>query len=94
MKSRQALVELLQASGLASPEEAVQLAALPPANGNTWTTEVLNTGKLDEQKFATNLAGLFHSQTASVEATRIDRARAGGCCRAASFSSTRSSRWR
>jgi len=39
-------------SGIGSPEEAAQLAALTPTNGNTWTAEVLNTGKVDEQRFA------------------------------------------
>ena len=53
MTSRKALVDTLLASGISSPDEASQLAALTPTNGNTWTAEVLNTGKLDELKFAT-----------------------------------------
>jgi general secretion pathway protein E len=71
--SRKALVEVLLASGIATEEEAAQLAAIAPANGNTWTSEVLNTGKLDEQKFAAHLAALFKSTVATVEATRIER---------------------
>src|SRR5258708_2014114 len=73
MKSRKVLVDLLLASGVSSEDEATLLAGLPPANGNTWTTEVLNTGKVDEQKFAAGLAELFKSKVASVEAAKIDR---------------------
>ncbi len=72
MTSRQALVDVLRASGLAD-EEAAQLANLPAVNGNTWTVEVLNTGKVDEHKFAAELATLFKSAFASVEASKIER---------------------
>jgi general secretion pathway protein E/type IV pilus assembly protein PilB len=72
MNSRKALVDLLEATGLPE-EEASNLAKLPPVNGNTWTTEVLNTGKVDEQKFATHLATLFKAKTESIEASKIER---------------------
>lgn len=72
MTSRKALVDILRATGLAD-DEAAQLATLAPANGNTWTAEVLNTGKVDEHKFAAELAGLFKSTFASVEASKVER---------------------
>ena len=40
MNSRKALLDLLLASGV-EPDEAETLAKIQPANGNTWTTEVL-----------------------------------------------------
>jgi type II secretory ATPase GspE/PulE/Tfp pilus assembly ATPase PilB-like protein len=42
--------------------------------GSSWTAEVLNTGKVDELKFAAALADLFKSPFELIEsATRIDR---------------------
>lgn len=73
MTSRKALVDTLLASGIASDEEAAQLATLTPTNGNTWTAEVLNTGKVDEQKFAANLAELFRSPFSTVDPNKFDR---------------------
>ena len=73
MTSRKALVDLLLASGVDSEEEAQQLAALAPPAGSTWTVEVLNTGKVDEHKFAVGLGELFKMPLVSVEATKIDR---------------------
>lgn len=73
MTSRKVLVDTLLASGASSLEEAGQLAALTPTNGNTWTMEVLNTGKIDEQKFAVHLAELFRSQYAVLDVHKFDR---------------------
>ncbi len=73
MTSRAALVDLLQASGITSDEEALQIAAIVPPAGSTWTVEALNTGKLDEHKFAVGLSTLFKMPLVSVEATKIDR---------------------
>ncbi len=73
MTSRKALVEVLLASGVASESDAAALAALTPQTGSTWTNEVLNTGKVDEQKFAANLAALFRAQSGSIESTQVER---------------------
>ncbi len=75
MTSRKALIDVLLASGISADEEAAQLAAITPASGsaNTWTAEVLNTGKVDEHKFAANLATLFKAQFGNVDATKVER---------------------
>ena len=77
MTSRKVLVDTLLASGASSLEEAGQLAALTPSNGNTWTAEVLNTGKIDEQKFAVQLAELFRSEYAVLDVHKFDRSALG-----------------
>src|SRR4030095_10103957 len=43
------LIDILLASGVPSRDEAVALAA--NLNGSSWTAEVLNSGKVDEQLF-------------------------------------------
>ena len=77
MTSRKALIDILLQSGVGSEEEAAELAALAPANGNTWTAEVLNTGKVDELRFSQGLATLFKASTANVESAKVDRAALG-----------------
>ncbi|HEV7869309.1 MAG TPA: GspE/PulE family protein [Chthoniobacteraceae bacterium] len=72
MTSRKALVDVLRATGL-EDEAAIELAALQPAPGSSWTTEVLNTGKVDEHKLAAELAKLFRSPVGNVEAQKIER---------------------
>ena len=73
MTSRKALVDLLLASGVATDEEALQIAGISPPPGSTWTIEALNSGKVDEHKFAAGLGELFKMPLVSVEATKIDR---------------------
>ncbi len=73
MTSRKALINVLLESGISSDEEAAALAGITPAAGSTWTSEVLNTGKVDEHKFAAGLASLFKTPFGSVEATKIER---------------------
>jgi type II secretory ATPase GspE/PulE/Tfp pilus assembly ATPase PilB-like protein len=70
--SRKALIDVLRATGVPD-EDAVQLAALQPASGESWTTEVLNTGKVDEIKLAAELAKLFKTPFDTIEAGRIER---------------------
>jgi general secretion pathway protein E/type IV pilus assembly protein PilB len=77
MANRQTLIQVLRDSGIDSDEEAAQLAAIAPANGNTWTAEVLNGGKVDEQRFASSLAALFKTPLENVEASKVDRAALG-----------------
>ena len=72
MTSRKALIDVLRATGV-SDEDAAQLAAIQPASGESWTTEVLNTGKVDEYKLAAELAKLFKTPFDNIEAQRVER---------------------
>ncbi len=74
MTSRKALVDLLLASGVSADEDVQQLAAITPPSGSTWSIEALNSGKVDEHKFAAGLGELFKMPLVAVEATKIDRA--------------------
>src|SRR5262249_24193061 len=55
--SRKVLVDVPRDAGVGD-EEAPQLAAIQPPAGESWTSEVLKTGKVDEIKLATELARL------------------------------------
>jgi general secretion pathway protein E len=70
---RQSLIDLLVASGCENREDATALSAAP-ASGNSWTVEVLNSGKVDEQRFARKLGELFKTPVENVSMERIDRA--------------------
>jgi hypothetical protein len=67
----QSLVELLLAGGVPSHEEAAQLAA--NSNGGSWMTQVLDSGKVDENRFLHALGNHFHVPVTSVDAKAIDR---------------------
>ena len=73
MTSRKALVDVLRASGVAAEEDVAQLTALTPVAGSSWTVEVLNSGKVDELKFAAELAKLFKTPFEQVEFTKVER---------------------
>jgi len=73
MSARKPLLAVLGSCGL-SPEDCATLAAIVPPNGSTWTNEVLNTGKLDEALFTTELAKVFNSPTLLVDPADVDRA--------------------
>lgn len=73
MISRQPLVGVLQASGVAE-EDAAELLALTPPAGSTWTTEILNSGKVDEQRFANELARVFNSPVEIIDPAKVERA--------------------
>ncbi len=72
MTSRKVLIDALLAAGVAD-EEAAQLAALQPQPGNSWTVEVLNTGKVDEFKLAAELARLFKTPYENLDTQRVER---------------------
>ena len=72
MNSRKILFDILHAAGL-EDEPATELSTLQPPPGGSWTTEVLNSGRVDEIKFATELAGAFQTPFESIETDRIDR---------------------
>jgi general secretion pathway protein E len=65
------LVELLLASGVASRDEAVELST--NLNGGSWTTQVLDSGKVDEQRFLEAIGNYFRVPVMSIDAKRIDR---------------------
>jgi type II secretory ATPase GspE/PulE/Tfp pilus assembly ATPase PilB-like protein len=73
MTSRKALVDALLAAGVGE-DDSVQLGALTPPTGISWTTEVLNSGKVDEIKFAIEIAQLFREPCEMIEPSKIDRA--------------------
>lgn len=73
MSSRKVLIDALLAAG-ASANEASALSALEPSAGATWTTEVLNSGKVDERKFALELARLFKAPFETIDEAGIQRA--------------------
>jgi type II secretory ATPase GspE/PulE/Tfp pilus assembly ATPase PilB-like protein len=70
---RKSLVDLLVASGCEKIEDATALAETPNT-GNSWTVDVLNSGKVDELKFVAQLGGLFKTPVESINLNRIDRA--------------------
>jgi general secretion pathway protein E/type IV pilus assembly protein PilB len=72
MSSRQPLLEILRASGVAE-ENAGTLAALKAPAGSTWTAEVLNTGKIDEGRFTAELGRFFHTPTESINPSEVER---------------------
>lgn len=73
MSARQALVSILQASGADSPEAAHEIASLAPASGGSWIIAALDSGKIDEVRFAQELANWSRSPYLAVESTRVER---------------------
>lgn len=73
---RKSLVDLLIASGCENPEEATALASTANS-GNSWAVDVLNSGKVDEQKFVAQLGQLFKTPVETISPERIDRAALG-----------------
>src|SRR5436853_1457921 len=67
----QSVVDLLMASGVSSREEAAQLAQ--NLNGGSWTAQVLDSGKVDEQKFLSVIGNFFRVPVISLDAKKIDR---------------------
>src|SRR5947209_12038540 len=67
----QSVVDLLLASGVSSREEAAQLAQ--NLNGGSWTAQVLDSGKVDEQKFLSVIGNFFRVPVISLDAKKIDR---------------------
>src|SRR5579885_3020113 len=65
------LVNLLLESGVPSPEEAAQLATNP--NGGSWVAHVLDSGKVDEQRFLNAIGSFFRVPVISIDAKKIER---------------------
>src|SRR5436305_10670303 len=67
----QSIVDLLLASGVPSREEAAQLAQ--NMNGGSWTAQVLDSGKVDEQRFLSVIGNFFRVPVISIDPKTIER---------------------
>ena len=67
----QSIVDLLLASGVESREEAAQLAQ--NMNGGSWTAQMLDSGKVDEQRFLSVIGNFFRVPVISIDPKNIDR---------------------
>ncbi|MGB8284934.1 MAG: GspE/PulE family protein [Pseudolabrys sp.] len=67
----QSLINLLLESGVPSTEEAAQLAT--NLNGGSWVSQVLDSGKVDEQRFLAAIGNFFRVPIVSIDAKKIDR---------------------
>src|SRR5947209_2126712 len=67
----QSLINLLLQSGVSSQEEAAQLAT--NLNGGSWVSQVLDSGKVDEQRFLGAIGNFFHVPVVSIHSKKIDR---------------------
>src|SRR5205809_6564602 len=67
----QSLINLLLESGVSSSEEAAQLASNP--NGGSWVGQVLDSGKVDEQRFLATIGNFFRVPVVSIDPKKIDR---------------------
>jgi general secretion pathway protein E len=67
----QSLINLLLDSGVPSTEEAAQLAV--NLNGGSWVGQVLDSGKVDEQRFLGAIGNFFRVPVISIDARKIDR---------------------
>src|SRR5439155_1762147 len=67
----QSLINLLLDSGVPSTEEAAQLAS--NLNGGSWVGQVLDSGKVDEQRFLGAIGNFFRVPIVSLDAKSVDR---------------------
>ncbi len=70
--ANQSLINLLLESGVSSSEEAAELAV--NLNGGSWVNQVLDSGKVDEQRFLSAIGNFFRVPVMSIDAKTIDRA--------------------
>src|SRR5207302_10406862 len=68
----QSLINLLLQSGVSSQEEAAQLTT--NLNGGSWVSQVLDSGKVDEQRFLGAIGNFFRVPVVSIDAKKIYRA--------------------
>ncbi len=67
----QSVIDLLIAGGVSSPDEAKELAS--NLNGGSWVGQVLDSGKVDENRFLGAIGKFFRVPVTSIEAKSIDR---------------------
>jgi type II secretory ATPase GspE/PulE/Tfp pilus assembly ATPase PilB-like protein len=65
------IVDLLVAGGVKSRDDATQLAQ--NLNGGSWVGQVLDSGKVDEQKFLEAIGKFFNVPIVSIESKKIER---------------------
>jgi general secretion pathway protein E len=65
------LIDLLITAGVPTYEEATQLATT--LDGTSWTTQVLDSGKVDESRFLQAIGDFFQVPVVSIDAKKIDR---------------------
>src|SRR3954451_13443133 len=67
----QSLINLLLESGVSSSEQAAELAT--NLNGGSWVSQVLDSGKVDEQRFLAAIGKFFRVPIVSIDAKKTDR---------------------
>src|SRR3977135_1133479 len=67
----QSLIDLLLASGVPSHDEARELAS--NLNWGSWTNQVLDSGKVDEQRFLEAIGNYFQVPVISIDKMKIER---------------------
>src|SRR6201982_204311 len=67
----QSLINLLAGRGVPSTEEAAELAT--NLNGGSWVSQVLDSGKVDENRFLGAIGNFFRVPVVSIDAKKIDR---------------------
>jgi general secretion pathway protein E/type IV pilus assembly protein PilB len=67
----QSVIDLLLASGVPSREEAMQLVG--GVNGGSWTTHILDSGKVDENQFLNVIGSYFHVPVIALDPKSINR---------------------
>ena len=67
----QSLINLLLESGVPSTEEAAELTT--NLNGGSWVSQMLDSGKVDEQRFLGAIGNFFQVPVVSIDAKNIDR---------------------
>src|SRR3954467_13941219 len=67
----QSLINLLRESGVSSSYQAAELAT--NLNGGSWVSQVLDSGKVDEQRFLAAIGKFFRVPIVSIDAKKIDR---------------------
>ncbi len=72
LASRQPLLEVLLGSGVPA-DEAAELASLKPPARSTWTAEILDAGKIDELRFATELGRVFKTPVEAIDPAKVER---------------------
>ena len=65
------VIDLLLASGVPSRDEAVELVS--GLNGGSWTSQVLDSGKVDEQRFLAAIGNFFNVPVVTLDPKTINR---------------------
>ncbi len=77
MSSRDALADVLRAAKVEPDDLVAELALIRPPSGGSWAMAVLDSGKVDEIRFAEALAGWARVPYVAMENLAIGRAGVG-----------------